>query len=361
MGQPPSWVSSLYCCIWIFGVGRGLCAFVRTPLNQGLMIDCGSSDDFSAVEFCREHILPYLDEYKNHSLAQLVISHPHIDHLSDISSVFADRVPSLNPELLTCPHHKPEAAEEERFDFARLQIRDDDEKAKALIEEYKRAYESRSLPLQTILFDSRRSVPNLEYGIYYLQPAKCAELYPDDDLRYINATSIVLFLRFGRNSILFPGDIPPEALEALLDDAPGAEKRYTKFDREFSTSSDWHQVTSDQPSLKTVLNDYGLTILVAPHHGLESCYSPYLFECIGNSKPKLVVISEKRHKAPQDGSVDSRYQSQDSSSGLDVDIEGTTEHRFSVSTRNGHHILIEFRGPTARPCVRASRYPENLV
>jgi len=274
--------------------------------------------------------------------------------------VFADRSPSLDPQLLTCPHDKPEAAEEERFDFTRLQIPDNDELAKALIQEYREAYKSRHLPLQTILFDSPRTVPNLEYGIYYLQPATCAKLYPDDDLKYINATSIILFLRYGSNSILFPGDIPPEALEALLDEKQGSEKRYTKFDRKFSTSSDWHAITADQPSLKSVLGSYGLSILVAPHHGLESCYSPYLFECMKNGKPGLVVISEKRHRTLQDGNIDSRYQSEGGATGLYVEIDSTTEHRLSVSTRNDHHILIEFV-ETGRPRVYTSTDPTRLV
>jgi len=324
------------------------------------MVDCGSSDDFSPAEFCREYILPHLDKYKNHYLAQLIISHPHTDHFSDISNVFADRSPSLVPQLLTCPHDKQEAAAEERFDFTRLQIPDADEEAKALIEEYREAYKSRYLPLQTILFDSQRTVPNLEYGIYYLQPTTCAKLYPEDDLKYVNATSIVLFLRYGSNSILFPGDIPPEALEALLDEKQGSEKRYTRFDRKFATSSDWHEKTADQPSLKSVLGSHGLSILVAPHHGLESCYSPYLFKCMKNGKPRLVVISEKRHKTPRDGKVDFRYQSKDGANGLDVEIDGITERRFSVSTRNGHHILIEFGG-TGRPRVYASTDPTCLV
>lgn len=183
---------------------------------------------------------------------------------------------------------------------------------------------------------------------------------PNDDLKYINATSIILFLRYGSNSILLPGDIPPEALEALLDEEQGSEKRYTKFDREFSAFSDWHATTEDQPSLKSELGSYGLSILVAPHHGLESGYSSYLYECMKNGKPRLVVISEKRHRTPQDGNVDSRYQSEDGATGLDVEINGTTERRFSVSTRNNHHILIEFVG-TGRPRVYASTDPTRLV
>jgi hypothetical protein len=324
------------------------------------MVDCGSSQTFSPAEFCRECILPHLDEYKEHSLAQLTISHPHTDHFSDIFNVFANRSPSLVPQLLTCPHDKSDASKEEHFDFSRLQIREDDEQAQALVSKYREVYSARSLPLQTILFDARRSVPDLEYGIYYLRPSVCSALYPKDDPKYINSTSIVLFLRYGHNTVLFPGDIPPEALQVLLNEGQGTEKRYTKFDREFSTSTDWHKRTTDQPSLRSVLGEYGLTILVAPHHGLESCYSPDLFECIDGGKPRLVVISEKRHKVPQDGNVDPRYQSRYGSRGLRVEIDGDVQRKYSVSTRNGHHILVEFVG-TGMPRVYMSKDPYSLV
>jgi hypothetical protein len=118
--------------------------------------------------------------------------------------------------------------------------------------------------------------------------------------------------------------------------------------------------SSDQPSLQSVLNEHGLTILVAPHHGLESCYSQYLFDNCNGGKPRLIVISEKRHGTPRDGKVDSRYQSRDGATGLNVEVEGDTQRKYSVSTRNGHHILIEFVG-TGMPHVCMSKDPYDLV
>jgi hypothetical protein len=38
-----SWVNSGCTFVWIFSVGRGICAFIRTGLNQGFFVDAVSS------------------------------------------------------------------------------------------------------------------------------------------------------------------------------------------------------------------------------------------------------------------------------------------------------------------------------
>ena len=37
-----------------------------------------------------------------------------------------------------------------------------------------------------------------------------------------------------------------------------------------------------------------LTVLIAPHHGLESCYSPERFGAMKGGKPRLNILSERR-------------------------------------------------------------------
>ena len=103
MAVTKRWNETLFCYIWIFNVGRGLSAFIRTPLNQGILIDCGCSDDFSPLDFLGKHIIPKLERYKEREIAQLLISHPHIDHLLEIDNSAFE---GLNPYLLTCPHDK---------------------------------------------------------------------------------------------------------------------------------------------------------------------------------------------------------------------------------------------------------------
>lgn len=355
------WRDTYFSYIWIFNVGRGLSIFIRTALNHGIIYDFGSSEDFSPIEFIEDNIIPYLYEYKGKKIAQTIISHPHLDHISEIESLIDSDSP-FNAVLHTCPHDKyDEDYPDERIDWERVNNPTGSEEK---IKIYRSLYEDekRELPLQTIQYDSEHSVPDLEYGIYYIRPPTLNDLFPKDDQNYTNGTSLVFFFRHGLHTLLIPGDIPPSAMDFLLKERSGCEKRYTIFSRiESQNHPDWHIETSDQPSLKGCLQQQGLSILVAPHHGLESGYSETLYNSILGGKPQLVIISEKRHLSPSDGQVDERYQTEEGAEGISINIEGTIRSRYSISTRNGHNILIIFKGTSGSPKVFAEREPEKLL
>jgi|YelNatPaOPRAMG01_1025707.scaffolds.fasta_scaffold14527_3 beta-lactamase superfamily II metal-dependent hydrolase len=357
----PSWVDSLKSHIWIFNVDRGLCVFIRTGLNQGIMYDFGNSDDFRPSDFIKEQIIPFLNEYKQNKISQTIISHPHIDHISNISCLFEPDIKSspFYAALHTCPHDKTDSAKPESIDWKRIK---NPKGSEDTIKLYRSLYENRQLPLQTICFDSARSIPNLEYGIYYVRPPVVNEIYPDNDQEYGNGISLVLFYRHGNHTLLIPGDINPKGLNHILDEGEGLEKRYTIFDRgQNSKHPTWHERTENQPSLRSSLKEHGLSVLIAPHHGLKSGFSKDLYESIRGSKPGLVVISEKRHFTDADGEVDPFYQSQDGAIGQYVYIEGKKEFRYSVSTRSGHHILILFQGTGGQPEVYLEKDPNILL
>lgn len=362
MGNP-SWVSSQKSHIWIFNVGRGLCIFIRTALNQGIIYDFGGSEDFRPPDFLQKHIIPHLDKYKDHKLAQRVISHPHADHISNISCLKdnnGEQNTLFAASLHTCPHHKTEgSAKPEAINWNRIKNPKGSENN---IEIYKSLYEKRSLPLQTIRYDSARSIPNLEYGLYYVRPPVVNELFPDNDQEYGNGISLVIFYRHGFHTLLIPGDINPDTLKHLLDEGKGLEKRYTVFDRrQSSLHPTWHEASGNQLSLKSLLGSHGLSILIAPHHGLKSGFSEDLYRTIKDKKPGLVAISEKRHLSDTDGEVDPFYQSPDGAKGQKVYIEEKEETRYSVSTRDGHHILILFQGTAGQPEVYLEKDPEVLL
>lgn len=361
----PSWISSQKSHIWIFNIGRGLCIFIRTALNQGILYDFGSSDDFKPTDFLEKHIIPHLDKYKELPIAQRIISHPHADHISNINCLIdedGNEKDMFKAVLHTCPHHKINgSAKPEAIDWNRIK---NPEGSEDNIEIYKSLYGNgkRSLPLQTICYDSLISIPNLEYGLYYIRPPVVDKIYPNNDQEYGNGISFVVFYRHGHHTILIPGDINPDALKHTLDEGKGLEKRYTIFDMTQSRlHPQWHVSSNDQPSLKSLLSSHGLSILIAPHHGLESGFSKDLYNSIKDKKPGLVVISEKRHLSDTDGKVYSFYQSSDGAKGQKVYIEGKEEKRFSVSTRDDHHILILFQGTGGLPLVFLEKEPEKLL
>ena len=352
------WETSLCTFAWIFPVGRGNSAFLRTALNHGFILDMGGGELVDPVAFIKTNFLKKLSDYpeKNgQKIAQAVLSHPHSDHIRQCDFLGDG---DLYPTLLTCPNDK---SEQEKLDWDRIENPEGDA---GLTDNYKKLYARRNPPLQTILYESMRSVPNLEYGIYYVAPPTCHKLHEAKSANndYGNSTSIMLYFRHGSHTILFPGDMTPEGMKHVLEERSGMQKRFTRFrSSTVSAESSWHTSTGTQPSLKSQLKNYGLTVLVAPHHGLESCYSTDLYGAIKGGKPNLVILSERRKRHENDGNTDARYQGEQGAVGVDVEIDGKAEKgRRSLSTKDGHHILIVFSG-TGVPKVYADKEPENLL
>lgn len=355
------WYETAFTYAWIFNTGRGLSVCIRLATGVGIIYDLGCSDEFSPTGFIAEHIAPYLKKYHDCSIAQCLMSHPHADHIQEVEAIIwrNDKKPALYPYLVTCPNDK---AKGEEVDFSRIITKDNEE----LIGKYRETYKDRNPPLQTIQASSNDKdpkVPNLEYGLYYMVPPRVGAVHKNDNHLYGNGLSLVLYLFHGKQSLLIPGDITPPVMKEVLAGGEGIEKRYTYFSSNAPNGvpDDFHSKISSQPTLKKLLGNRGLSVLVAPHHGLESCYSPELFGAIKDSKPQINVICEKRHLSSSDGKVDSRYQCSEGAKGLRVDIDGEEEICYSVSTRNGHHILIIFQDGKATPRIFLRKDPEDLL
>lgn len=336
----------------IFDVGRGNATFIRTPLNHGMIVDLSTSSEFSPGDFIEKNFLPYLNTFEKRSIAQAVLSHPHTDHISDCERLGAGK---LYAHYVTCPNDKVAG---EEFNWDRVNNIDGTKS----LDKYRQLLVGRNPPLRSLEHMSKfTTVPPFEYGLYYLAPPLCDKLHPSDDNEYGNATSIVVYLRYGNNSVLLPGDITPEAMNAVLEELKGTQKRFTVFSQAAQAEHpDWILKTCDQPSLKSLLAKYGLSILVAPHHGLESCYSDELHRAMKDGKPQLVVISEKSKQGKNEGSIHSNYQCEQGASGLNVTVGGIVEkQRRSVTTREGH-VLIRFNGSSV-PRVYIEKVAEDLL
>lgn len=349
-----AWTTTLFTYIWVLNVGRGLSIFVRFPNNVGLIYDLGCGDGFSPVQLFCDEFHKRLTKYKEKRLAQLLMSHPHADHISEVAEV--NKREELHAALLTCPHDK---TPEEAVDWDRLETEDNRE----LLKEYRNTYEKRNPPLQTLEGGIVPcGAPNVEYGLYYMRPPKVDEEHGSSDQHYGNGLSFSMYVRHGVQSILLPGDVTPEVMKVLLPAKESIEKRYSYLSsKPAQVPADWNLRTSTQPSLQSLLKTRGLTVLVPPHHGLESGYSEELMNSIKGGKPILNVISEKRHTGENDGKVDARYQSESGALGTQVDIEGKSEFCYSVSTRNGQHILVVLEGTKVPPRVYLREDVEDLL
>jgi len=319
--------------IWVFNVGRGLSILIKTPQNYCIIYDAGSSENFSPINFLKsKHLYDCFKKIETKSISQFIISHPHLDHISDLTdenSIYINQ----NSNLITCQNDKSSNQSGHSIDFKK--INNPEKISDKTINNYKSLYEKRNLPLVSINPDV--DGVNFKMGYYYLTSKQAETLFPKDNQQYTNSLSIVLYLSFNDKSILFPGDITPEAFQEILDGR--CEKRFTDYQLKTTEKKrkDWATKTSDQPRLGKLLQGHGLNILVAPHHGLKSGYSDYLFdEILKDKKADLIIISEKLHLSEKDGTLDKRYQDETTSNGVSVN----GEKRLSLSTRYDGHIKI---------------------
>jgi hypothetical protein len=341
--------------VWIFPVGRGNCAFIRTRLNHGFILDMAAgANGFEIGKFITKYFVPDLTSYPEKGtpkrIAQAVLSHPHTDHIARCGEL---KDGLLDPHLITCPNDRVDG---ERIDWTRL---DNPAGGKAVVDQYRSLFAKRTPPLQTIEYEARSTSRELEYGVYYVRPPICAELHPNNNNHYTNSTSLVFWFRNGRDTILFPGDIMPDGMTHVLANQKGTEKRFTRFSPH-TDGNQWHYATSNQPDLRALLAHYGLSVLVAPHHGLESCFSEELYKVIRGGKPRTVVISESEKLHDNFGSTHPIYQSDRGAELAKVQLDRAWEYHRSVTTKADHHILVIMNGD-GNPAIYANNDPNYLL
>lgn len=313
------WFRNKELYVWIFNVGRGFCAFVKTPDNYGIMIDCGCSENFKPFkDVIQKKFLPLIDKpKKNFELTQLIVSHPHSDHCSEVEDVINLGIPML----LTTPHSNEKESDENMF--VNWELVSNPEHGEKSVEFLKNQINKRLPPLREYVKDLKISIPDYEFKIFYIPPKVVEKELPVND--YTNNLSIIVYIKMNSNSILFMGDIMPSGCEYLI-----------KYDKEF----------------REILKN-GVSIFVAPHHGLESAFYEDIFNYMPNKKVKVLhIISEKKKAGESEGKTDSRYFSNKYCSGL--------ESRFSLSTKKDGHIRLVF-GAGGKLNIRSSQDFQELL
>jgi beta-lactamase superfamily II metal-dependent hydrolase len=322
--------------IWILNIERGLSLLIKTHHNDIIIYDLGSNEELSPLELFEEKKLFSELNKRDRLIDQVIISHPHSDHISDLNDANTSFIRD-NAELVTCQNDKDEGQKlGHKINFDRI---NNQSSAVLKVNNYKSLYEKRNLPLVTFVNPNKSIIPNLKIGYYYITHNQADNLFKNDDQKYTNSLSIVLLLRHGKNSILIPGDITPEAMDLILAD--NCEKRFTDYSiiQSEEEKETWSSKTSDQPSLKSLLEDE-ISFIIAPHHGLESGYSENLFDIIGDNLPDLILISEKRKGGKNEGSTHINYQNGKCSKG----VRHNKKIRYSLSTMNDGHVRITLLG-----------------
>lgn len=287
----------------IFNVGGALSVYTEFD-NKKLLIDVGRSNDFNPI---LDFLVPLYDKRNSAKSAndsskyyidQIIISHPHRDHLSCIK----DFNEHFYPDLLTCPNDNNGMPEGHLINWDLIGNEEEE-----FIVTLKSMLEGRVPPLRT--------TSDQNEFIYYLPPELVEEDKDLTDESYCNNISIATFLIINNYRVFLPGDLQKLGMKKIID--------------------------LNYP-LRNKLKG-GVDVLICPHHGLKSSFSSVLFDNMKCQKTNsLNIVSEKINNPDEARTVDSRYSSSDYCNGNNNLTGGNgVEECYQVKTSRGH-IYIDY-------------------
>lgn len=282
-----------------------------------IIIDRWKKDDFSPT---LDFLLPYakhsnrnksLRQTDKYHIDQLIISHPHKDHISDIENLYKH----FYPEFVTTPN---------------------DNKWMENNEVLNRELFLWNLPIdKTVQFFKDNLVlwrtPPLKaiikwFEIYYIPPKKIEqEITPILD--YPNNTSLVCIIQIWKWKILLPWDIMPTWIQRMINNKVTTIEYWTKTEKSFENA----------------IKKRDVEILIAPHHWLKSAFCTDLMNNIKDTL-KLVIIPEKPTNKDSIREVDNRYYSTEFGSGTTIynyESKLNEQVQWAIKTSMWHIIITE--------------------
>ena len=256
----------------IWNVELGLAVHIKAPNGRYIVIDLGSTNNTSPLQSLYRKDVGYM-----------IITHPHLDHFSDIQNIDYAR-----PQILSrCK------------DYSRSEllegVRDCD---KDKITQYCNFAESYNGPVPPYM-DPTTEAPFDGLTIEVFRTSAC------DKSNKNNFSSIVV-LKLGNAKVVVCGDNEKESFEILM-------KR-----------TDFKEAIKDA------------WVLVAPHHGRESGYYEEFVDLV---KPDITIISDK---SGTDTSASQKYTNKSKGYKVNNKLTGEKEDRYCLTTRKDGNIEVIF-------------------
>jgi len=271
----------------IFNVEHGFCAFIKSPNNYGLLIDCGERQGFSPIKWIKQHYnigAGNIEYHEGRRIAEMIVTHLHADHFSDIGSFHGpvkDRPKILQRDKQTLKYIDEKIDEEKNASRKELL-----KKFKEFQEKYNQDVE-KEVDWGFDFFDERQ---------ISFSDAENANSNRD---KIINNRSFIIGIEYAGKKILIPGDIEKE----------GWEKAF-----EYS-------------SIRKVLK--GTNFFVTSHHGRKSGCHPDILEYTGI--PDIYIVSAR---AGDDGTYYDFYSKPENSKGYIVSGDKEPSRVISTKRRN---------------------------
>lgn len=285
----------------IFNVEHGFCAFIKSPNNYGLMIDCGKRNGFSPIKWVRS-VYNYgngnIMYYEGRRIAELIITHLHEDHFTDVGSFYQNR--EDKPKILL------RDKETLKFIDEKIMETPDDNPKKEVLQQFRRFQKE---------YNQNVEKPvdwGFDFFDYRQISYKDAEAISSNRDKIINNRSYIIGIGYAGKKILIPGDIETDAWEKAF--------KYS--------------------SIREIMK--GTNFFVTSHHGRESGCNPDMLEYSGI--PDIYVVSARAN----DDTFYSFYSKQGNAKGFQV--QGDTETSQVISTKRRKQsisIVINEYGNTA--------------
>lgn len=221
--------------ITFFNVGHGSCTHIITPNQQHFLVDVGSNEQESVVNFIDKY---YGLQQSGKKIDYLVITHPHKDHIFDL------------PRLLNYSI-RPRVLWREKDSFPLDPILEEDEVLFNTANEMNDTYTSPILP------GLDPSDPAYNGGVDFQIWSNLSYHNPDD----LNTFSPIIVLVYAGRKIILTGDNN----KGILKDR-----------------------VSQEPTMCNAIKN--CDILLAPHHGRDTDFCKEFFDI---ANPRLTIVSDK--------------------------------------------------------------------
>ncbi len=262
--------------IIFYDVEHGSCTHIITPNNKHILIDVGSKTDKSIVDYiCAKYFYG-----QNGRIDELIITHPHEDHIYDLPNLYN----RLRPRIL---HRAPAAFDIEPALRTQLHINIAD-----------KANDMNATYNSPVSKEDNIEIPENVGGVKINIIPSVAKLQDKNDL---NTFSSLIIVEYGDFKFVLTGDNPKNQLQYMVD--------------------------TDYMNIKTLIAN--ATVLLAPHHGRTGEFCKDFFDCVN---PILTVISDK--------SIEHTTQEESSSiyKGRGTNLNG--RDRYVLTTRNDGDIAF---------------------
>lgn len=226
--------------IIFYDVEHGSCCHIITPKQQHILVDIGSKANASVAKHIRYKYFPFYSDRTTRKIAQLLVTHPHEDHIYDLPRLHCD---------FTIEHFwRPTGA----FDISPPPCASLYSKTVAECANNMNKYYRNSLNPIALNRESNGGV-NFEL----ITPSLFWTNKND-----LNTFSPIIVVTYCQKKFVLTGDNPCSILQKMIDQEHCDIKNKVK----------------------------NATVLLAPHHGRVKEYCSDFFKCVN---PTFTVVSDK--------------------------------------------------------------------